>query len=504
MLRCAAIDIGSNAMRLLVAEVMPSGKLRPLVRRRESIRLGRDVFKGGKISQQLLTRSVRVLKDFKAVCKRYKVTRIRAVGTSALREAKNKASFVASVRTRTGVAIEIISGTEEARLIQLAVSQAVDLSRGLAVTIDMGGGSTEVCLVRDGDVVMSETHPIGAVRLLHLLEADRYSAAHFSRLVRDYVHGLQHQLQRHIGKQRVSVCVGTGGNFEALGELRKTLLGQRQSDRLPLRDLRRILSKLRSLSVDERIDTLGLRPDRADVIAPAAEVLAEIMRSAKVREVRLPGVGLKEGVVLDMVARVKPLDRHAERQHRIAFAVELAHMYQSDMRHAEAVRKHAVYLFDRLRAIHRLDAHSRLLLEIAAVLHDIGHFVNTDDHHKHSMYLIRATPFVGLDQRSQNIIACIARYHRRACPKGDHEVYRDLSPADQRTVRMLSALLRIADAADRGVGRVNTVSLRLGRGQCTFVLKGRGEMLLEQWAVARKADLFTKEYRKKVIVSARK
>ncbi len=503
MHRYAAIDIGSNAMRLLIAEIMPSGKLRPIVRRREPIRLGRDVFKSGKISQQLITRSVRVLKDFKDVCKQHRVVCIRAVGTSALREAKNKASFVSRARERSGIAVEIISGIEEARLIQIAVSQVIDLSRGLAVTIDMGGGSTEVSLVRDGDVVMSETHPIGAVRLLHLLDAEHHSSANFAHLVRDYVHGLQHQLQRHIGRQRVSVCVGTGGNFEALGDLRKTLLGQRQRGILTLSELRRIIAKLRMLSVAERIDRLGLRPDRADVIAPAAEVLAEIMRSAKVREVRLPGVGLKEGLVLDMLTRLRPLDRQVERKHRLAFADELARMYQSDMRHAEAVRKHAGYLFDRLRSLHRLDAESRLLLEIAALLHDIGHFVNTEDHHKHSMYLIRATPFVGIDQRSQDIIACVARYHRGACPKSNHEIYCELSPADQRTVRLLAALLRIADAADRGAGRVDTLSLRVGRGQCNFILKGRREMLLEQWSVTRKADLFIKEFRKKVVVSVR-
>jgi exopolyphosphatase/guanosine-5'-triphosphate,3'-diphosphate pyrophosphatase len=301
----------------------------------------------------------------------------------------------------------------------------------------------------------------------------------------------------------VNLCVGTGGNFETLGDLRVKLLKKKQRDRLPLSDLQRILSILNSLSIQERIRKLGLRPDRADVIGPAAAVLAEIMRSAGVREVRLPGVGLKDGVLLDLLPQVQSARSKAARQQRIAFAQELGRMYQNDMRHAEVVRERATYLFDRFAKVHRLGADSRLLLEIAALLHDIGHFVNSEDHHKHSMYLIRAIPFIGFDRRAQDIVACVARYHRKSLPKVEHEVYQQLSKTDQMVVRRLSALLRIADATDRGPGRVQDFRVRLQKGRCIVSLRGKGELLLEQWSIKKKADLFENQFRKRIAVEVK-
>jgi exopolyphosphatase/guanosine-5'-triphosphate,3'-diphosphate pyrophosphatase len=503
MAKIASIDVGSNAMRILIAEVAANGTLKPLIRKREAVRLGKDVFATKRISAQNIKASIEVFKEFKALCERHKVLVVRAVGTSALREAKNSTAFVEAIQARTGIRVEIITGVEEARLIQLAVAHAVNLKNKLAVVIDMGGGSTEVSLIHNGDTLLSETHPIGAVRLLHMLEAKRLSAEQFSRLVQEYAHGLQRQLTRHIGKRRVSLCVGTGGNFETLGDLRVKLLKKPQRDRLTLLDLKKILKTLNSLSIQERIRRLGLRPDRADVIGPAAAVLLEIMHSAGVREVRLPGVGLKDGVLLDLLPQVQIARTRTARQQRIAFAQELGRMYQNNMRHAETVRERSAYLFDRFAKIHRLGSDSRLLLEIAALLHDIGHFVNSEDHHKHSMYLIRATPFIGFDRRAQDIVACVARYHRKSLPKQEHEVYQQLSKTDQLIVRKLAALLRVADATDRGDGRVRRVGVRLTRGQCVVSIQGKGELLLEEWSIKKKADLFESQFKKKVVVQVK-
>ncbi len=501
MVTIASIDVGSNAMRLMVAAVTADGSLRPIIRKREAIRLGKEVFASGRISHKTILASVAVFKSFRALCERHKVLFVRAVGTSALREAKNSAAFVETVQGRTGIRIEIISGTEEARLIQLAVSHSVNLKKKLALAIDMGGGSTEISLIHNGDVIFSETHPIGAVRLLHLLEAKRYSAVHFSKLVREYAQDLQRQLKRHIGTRKVNLCVGTGGNFESLGDLRVKILKSPEPDRLPLTDLLRLLSTLTSLTTEERIQKLKLRPDRADVIAPAAAVLAEIMSSAGVREVRLPGVGLKEGVLLDLLPQMQLSRERLARRQRIAFAQELGRMYQNDMRHAETVRERAAYLFDKFSQVHKLGSEAKLFLEIAALLHDIGHFVNSEDHHKHSMYLIRATPFIGFDRRAQDIVACIARYHRKSLPKQEHDVYRQLSKADQLLVRKLSALLRIADATDKGRGRVTAIRVRHVQGHYVLYLQGKGELLLEQWSIKRRADLFVTQYKKQFTVA---
>jgi exopolyphosphatase/guanosine-5'-triphosphate,3'-diphosphate pyrophosphatase len=498
MPKIAAIDVGSNAMRLLISEVSRNGTTKTIFSKREPVRLGADVFATGTITPEILERSIEAFKGFRDICDNYQVLLIRAVGTSALREAKNSFAFVEDIFAETGIRIEIIPGTEEARLIQLAVARTIDFRRKFAVVIDMGGGSTEVSLVLNGNIIVSETHKIGAVRLLHLLEVKKYPFKVFSRLVSEYVKGLRRELKREIGDRHVDLCVGTGGNFETLGGLRVKLLGKKEKDRLTLSDLELIMERINSLSVEDRITRLGLRPDRADVIGPAAAVLAEIMREAQVREVRLPAVGLKDGMIVDLIPHLQGGKAEIQRRQLLAFAQEMGRKYQTDMRHVESVRERAIFLFDRMLQIHRLGREARLLLEVAALLHDIGHFISSDEHHKHSMYLIRATPIIGLDKRSQDIISCIARYHRKSLPREDHEVYRDFSKIDRLIVKKLSALLRVADATDRGQGRVRDVALRFQASRCIITIQGSGEMLLEQWAIKKKADLFELQFHKKV------
>lgn len=498
MPKIAAIDIGSNAMRMVIADVSPRGVVRPILSRRDPVRLGKDVFANGVISPEVFERGVGVFKSFRELCDKHQVLVIRAVGTSALREARNSLEFVDDVKAETGIHLDVISGTEEARLVQLAVARKVNFKRKLAVVIDIGGGSTEVSLVLNGDIIVSETHRIGAVRLLHLLEVKKYPFKVFSRLVSDYVKGLRRQLKREIGNRHIDLCVGTGGNFESLGVLRTRLLKKPGKGSLSLRELEQIMAQINQLSVSDRVKVLGLRPDRADVIGPASAIIAEIMREAGVKEVTIPGVGLKDGLIADLLPSLRGGKAEIQRRQLIAFAHELLRKYQAEVKHAETVSQRAGWLFDKTVRIHRLSKECRLYLELAALLHDIGHFISSEEHHKHSMYLIRATPIVGLDKRAQDIIACIARYHRKSVPKAEHEVFCELSKADRIIVSRLSALLRIADATDRGQGRVKSVSVRFQRGEFRVMLKGPGDLLLEQWAIKKKADLFQSLFKCKV------
>ncbi len=490
-------------MRLMIADVSARGTIRTVLNRREPVRLGKDVFATRAISPEILEKGVDALKRFRALCDKHDVLMVRAVGTSALREARNGAAFVADVQAETGIKLDIITGTEEARLIQLAVARQVNFKRKLAVVIDIGGGSTEVSLVLNGDIIVSETHRIGAVRLLHLLEVEKYPFKVFSRLVGDYVKGLRRQLKREIGNRHIDLCVGTGGNFEALGQLRSVLLKKRDKNHLPLKDLNKVMETINGLSNADRVRVLGLRPDRADVIGPAAAIVAEIMREAGVKDVLLPYVGLKDGLLIDLLPNLKGGHVEIQRRQLLAFAHELLRKYQAEVGHAETVAARAAYFFDRTQKLHRLGKEYRVLLEVAALLHDIGHFISSEEHHKHSQYLIRSTPFVGIDKRAQDIIACIARYHRKSPPRPVHDVYRELSKADQRIVETLASLLRIADATDRGQGRVKKCEVRFHKKECQLFLKGAGDLLLEQWAIKKKADMFEKRFKMKVVAAKR-
>lgn len=495
----AAIDVGSNAMRLLIASVDKSQEMEVLKTVREPVRLGAEVFSTGIISRETMDRACDAFQRFKKECEGHNVSVIRAVATSAMREAQNSQVLIEKIAAATGIRIVIIGGEEEARLVQLAVARKVNFSKKLAVVIDIGGGSTEVSLVLDGDIIVSDSHKMGAVRLLQLLEEKRHTLKIFGRLVGDYVKGLRRQLKREIGHRKVDLCVGTGGNFEALGDLRCSLLEKTDGSRLTLKELDQILEILNQMSIDERIKKLKLRPDRADVLGPSAAIIQQIMREAEVTEVVIPRVGLRNGIVLDMIPSLAGGKREVQRRQVMAFSEELVRKYQADQQHAVTVARYAAMLFDQTEDLHKLSGEYRLLLEVAALLHDIGQFISIHDHHKHALYLIRSTPFIGLDQRQIDLVACIARYHRKAPPQKEHEVFRDLAAADREAVSRLAALLRLADALDREQARsLKGFRAVLKGNRLSFSLNGEGDLLLEKWAVEKKAQLFEQVFNVKV------
>ena len=497
----AAVDIGSNALRLAIGSVDLRRRLTAVESYREPIRLGADVFTSGEISPALTLRTIAALQRFKALLNRHHARRVRVVATSAVREARNRDSFIREIQEQTGLQITIISGQEEARLIHLAVQHKVNLKRGLSLLVDIGGGSIELSLVWRGDVVVSDSVKMGTVRLLNLLEERARGQALFTRLVRDYAHGIRQQVEKEVRGRHVELCVGTGGNIEALGELRVSLLGKRNSDHLTVPDLRSITRKIQRLSCDERISRLGLRPDRADVIVPAGIVLRQILEHAGVTEMRIPRVGLKDGLLIDMVADAAPGRPAAHQRQVLTYAREVGRRFSFDESHGEQVSKFAGQLFDATKRLHRLTHEHRLLLEVAALLHDIGHFVSSANHHKHSAYLLRATPFLGLSDEARSLIALIARYHRKSPPSLEHAEFADISPSDRRVVQQLAALLRIADGLDREhARRVRSIEVEVRRGRVKLRMRGRGDMLLERWAVNRRRPLFEKIFKVQLVL----
>ncbi len=497
------IDVGSNAVRAAIVHCSGAGETQTQETRREAIRLGRDAFRTRKIGTELTEQLVEAFRHFGEWFGEQHVEAVRAVGTSALRDAVNGADVVAEVLRVTGITIEIISGEEEARLVYDAVRSRVDLSAKDALLIEIGGGSVEVSVVRQGKLVWSDAVKMGTVRLLELLDGARHSAKVFSRMVREYSRGVRQSLKAEASVSgQFDVCVATGGNCEDLGVLRRQILGKDTADELSRAELESLISKLQELDIDERITKLGLRPDRADVILPAALVLLEILEVADVKRVLLPGVGLRDGVALELggTEKTDPRQRGAS---LCAYAMFLGQRYRFDEDHGMTVAKHALALFDQLAELHRLPEAYRTLLEIASLLHDIGQHVSYRSHHKHSCYLLAETPFVGLSKRERLIVACVARYHRKSAPSTDHEPFASLEARDQSAVRRLAALIRVADALDRGhAGAVRSITCRVTKKEVRIAAEGRGELELERWAVTEKARLFEDVFDRRVVLEA--
>jgi len=491
----AAIDVGSNAMRLAIASVDAERHITLLEVLREPVRLGQDVFTTGTIAEQTIETAIEAFLRFREAIDRHGARWTRAVATSAVREALNQELFQDKIAQASGINVEAIGAEEEARLIYSAVNGRVNLRNKLAVLVDIGGGSTEITLASDEGILSTESYRMGAVRLLRTLGENAQGEQHIHQLIQEYVDATQRRIRRELGKQKIDLCIATGGSMESLADLRREEPGRDRDTVLPADDLKALTKRLMSLSYEERVRQLHLRPDRADVIVPAALIIQKILQIAGVDEVTIPRVGLKDGLLADMVEELYGERKTTRRDQVVASALQIGRKYQFDEPHALIVSKWAVQLFDRTRELHHLGLEHRLLLEVAALVHDIGGFIGAADHHKHSQYLLLATPIVGLTPDQVAIISNVARYHRKSPPKPQHDLYKALSSRDKVVVSKLAAILRLADAMDNEhASKVSDFEIDYRKPRFTIKLYGEGDLLLEKWAMNKKAQMFEDVY----------
>ncbi len=484
----AAIDIGSNAMRLHIAAPSAEGGLKAIHYHREPVRLGHDAFTCGRLSDETIEKALQAFTTFRSIIDRHPVQSVRATGTSALRDAANADELISHIKGKTGIDIEVISGEEEARLIHLAVHRHVpEMAKTKTLLIDIGGGSVEITLTRCGDIIALESFRMGTVRLLEMF---RDTNAQSPKIINEYIASMQQKVREEIGGIRVDFCIGTGGNIEALGELGVSLLGNPSCNRLRYKDVKKLVRQLQPMSCDERMERLGLRPDRADVILPAAIVLKAMMRLARPAPLLVPFAGLADGVLLDLIYG-KSGDGRAQAHQAIAWSKSMARKFHADPVHAQHVRVLARKLFSGFRGIHTLDERDLLLLQVASLVHEIGITVRPNKHHRHAWYLITASPMVGLNTIEKRLVATVVRYHRKRTPSTDSLPFRELSQTEQRRVRQLNVLLRLAIALDRERrGNVRAIHVSHQKNTSHLHIKGKGDLLLERWALRKEAAWF--------------
>jgi exopolyphosphatase/guanosine-5'-triphosphate,3'-diphosphate pyrophosphatase len=343
---------------------------------------------------------------------------------------------------------------------------------------------------------------MGTVRLLKKLSDEKNAALPFHKLVREYAEAARHRIDREIGSQKIDICVGTGGNIEEMGGLRQKLF-KRENDRaITLEELDKLVETLSRMKVEERMRKFKLKPDRADVILPASIVLQMIAHEAKIKEVTIPNVGLKDGVLWDMAYRLQENTRVSPREQVWTSALRLGEKYHFDAEHAKVVAQHAASLFDQSHDLHNLNEESKLLLEVAALLHDVGHFISTVDHNRHGYYILKASPLVGLSEAQQNIVANIIQYHSKSIPSFQDDGFRNLPPKDRIVVTELSALMRLADGLDVShTGRVRNVQLDQQKNIWRLKLQGNGDLMLERWALEKRQRLFQDVFGVKFIIA---
>jgi exopolyphosphatase/guanosine-5'-triphosphate,3'-diphosphate pyrophosphatase len=497
-LRVACVDMGSNAIRFLAAEFTSESEYVALDSERAPVRLGHGVYLSGRLEASAMDGAVEALTGFRRKMDELGIVHYRAVATSAVRESSNQDEFIARIFDESGLRLEAIGGSEEARLVHLAVARRVPLGNRTWLLVDLGGGSVEVSLVDQNGTYWSESHTMGSVRLLEELTEAGADPGRFRRLLAEYISVLK--VPSMPEGNTLAGYVATGGNIETLAKL-GGFADEMSVSHLPVDTLRAIIEQLARLSYRERVDELGLREDRADVILPAAMVYERLADLAGADEIQVPHIGIKEGVLFDLVSQLVGRRDHEDRQERevLASALTVGRKYHFDCDHAMHVSKLSLRLFDQLRSLHGLGAADRQILQASALLHDIGQFVSFKGHHKHSQYLISNTELPNFSDHQMQLVANVARYHRKAHPADHHPSFMALDENDRIRVTRLASLLRVADALDREhVQRVTDLTAKLSDNELTLWLDGTAGLLLEGWSLKKKANLFHKLYGRKV------
>jgi len=478
-------------MRMVVGEVDESWRVSVIDNIRLPVRLGQDVFSKGYLGEKTIQQTEEAFLHFKHVADGFNVHRLRAVATSAAREAANRDLLIDRIFRTSGIEIEIINGEDEARLIHAGVAHVLDLKNKRTLLIDIGGGSIEVTISTGRNIISTDSYNLGTVRLLETLNAQNKSKQLFGKLVREFVEAARYRIEQDIGDEKIQVCVGTGGNVEEIGRLRQKLF-KAESDRfVTLQELARLIERLNNMSIEERMNKLKLRADRADVILPASIVLHLIANEAGVKQIMIPNVGLKDGILQEIAEELSKSSAPQKREQVWESALHLGRKYQFDEDHGCLTSKLAARLFEQSKPLHNLNGNNLLLLEVGALLHDIGHFINTVDHDKHGYYLLTANRLIGLSLREQNMVANLVRYHRKTSPSLEDEDFKSLPQKDRLIIFKLSALLRLADSLDiNHTGKVTDVTLREAKTGWRMKISGEKDLMLVNWALEKRKSQF--------------
>jgi len=488
----AAIDVGSNAMRLGISARDANGVAQLIHRFREPVRLGHDAFTSGVFSSATMDDAIEAFRQFRRILDQHHVRQFRATATSAMRDSKNGTELRQRILDETGITLELISGEEEARLVHYSIARRVDLAHQFTLLIDMGGGSVEITLCDDGEIVSAQSFKIGTVRLLEMLGQD----GDFNTLLGEYLDGTRKKLKEQLGRRKASLCVATGGNASAIGELAHKLFATEATNSISHHTLKQLIKAVSQLSYEERIRDLGLRPDRADVILPAAMVFHEIMDLAGAETMFMPEASLLDGVILDMVDSEQQTFA-SQRRNLLAWARSLKKKYHVSHKFGKEVARLSLELFDQSIELHHMPHRDRLLLEIASLVHEIGLYIRVGGYHRHSAYLISVSPLLGLSKLEKNILAQVVRYQRKAAPSLNNQNFANMEAAEQQRIWQLSALLRLGIALNKERRqRVHDVQVEISPDSISLHLEGDGDLMLERWAVLQTADYIEQAFQR--------
>jgi len=499
----AAIDIGSSSIRMDVAEIHPDGNIRVLDSLKKGVQLGREVFTEGHLSQETIRAACEALRDFKKVMDTYGVVRYRAVATSAVRESTNSETFLDRLLMSTGLDVEVIDGPEENRLTLTAVVDSLrsepELGKAKSIVVEVGGGSTDVALLSGWELQQFGTFPLGSIRLRAGMNAGTSKHDQQVRLLKRQITSFLSNIKREIDIRDAAHYIALGGDVRFAARILKGTGGRLSV--VPKEAFTELVDSLSRLTIDGLVQKYSIPYIDAETLVPALLTYVQLLKETQAQDVIISDASIRAGILQDLAPaeqgkRLKKLSIQI-----LSAARSLGRKYHFDENHAERVRELSVRLFDELKTEQRMTDTHRLYLEVAALLHDIGLFVSSRSHHKHSQYLIASSELFGLRKREQEIIANIARYHRRALPQRSHVAYISLDRDERMIVSKLAAILRVTNALDKDhLQKVMDLKISREGDQIALTAQNVSDLAMGRLALASRSDFFTEIFGKKVVL----
>lgn len=501
----AVLDMGASAIRLVVSELGADRQVRTIDEASRGVLLGRDTFSAGAIRARTIDTALTALTGFRRILDRYDVSRIRAVATSAVREARNVDLFLDRIERRTGIAFEIIDEAEESRLTFLAVRQALRKrpppEADWTLLIEVGGGSTGLTLLHGGQPTRSAVYELGGIRLRQQLSLHQLAHDVQLSLLKRSIANIVSEISLDFPLERVSHMVAIGGDVRFVAaQVLPDASGEGVRE-IPRDAFLAFCDQVEHLDDEHLIDRFRLPPVEAETLVPALLVYRSLLSQTGAQHLVVLDASLRTGVLLDLLEPEESAASADFEAQVLASAEALGHKHRFDRKHGEHVAELAMRLFDVLQEDHGLGGRERLMLRVAALLHDIGVFISVRAHHRHSQYVIAASQIFGLSNEETAIVGNIARYHRRGMPQKSHLPYVALDRQDRVVVNKLAAILRLANALDaEHLQKVTT--LRIARRDRRYVLdiEGNGDLTMELLAASARADLFAEVFGQDLVV----
>jgi exopolyphosphatase/guanosine-5'-triphosphate,3'-diphosphate pyrophosphatase len=502
----AVIDMGTASVRMALAEIQAGGVVRQLETLTQAVNLGKDAFIRGAISKATIEDCVRVLNSYRRILREYQIEspqQVRVVATSAVREATNRLAFIDRIYIATGFQIEPLDEAEVIRITFLGIQPFLlsdpALASARSVVTEVGGGSTELLLVKGGDVVYSHTYRLGSLRLRETLEALRAPTLKVRNIMESHIHRTVEEIADHVSRDGQIELIAMGGDVRfAVRQLQPEWDGHSLA-RISVKGLEDFTNKILGQSEDKLVRKYRLSFPEAETLGPALLAYVLLARELQLTSVLVTNVNLRDGLLQEMASGAAWSKEFS--QQIIRSAMDLGRKFEYDEPHAAHVAQLCTNLFQQLREEHQLSARFEVILHVAALLHEIGLFVSSRSYHKHSLYLIRNSELFGLAKKDLLLAAMVARYHRRASPQPTHEGYSTLDRDERVAVAKMSAILRVADALDESRSqRIHELSCSRENGRLVISIPMVEDLSLEQLALKQNGALFEETFGSPVLL----